>query len=108
MMNAVELDPNHVLTSNLKHMKFVKNIIVQQMDNIVLIIIKIVINTHFLINAHGVMTDLHVILKKIFVDQNSVKILLIQYNVILQIYFVILKFVNKDSNAIMIINNAII
>ena len=108
MMNAVELDPNHVLISNLKHMKVVKSIIVQQMDNIVLIIIKIVINIHLPINAHGVMTDLHVFLMKIFVDQNSVKILLIQYNVILQIYFVILIFVNKDSNAIMIINNATI
>ena len=108
MMNAVALDQNHVLTSNLKHMKVVKSIIVQQMDNIVLIIIKIVINIHLLINAHGVMTDLHVILKKIFVDQNSVKILLIHYNVILLIHFVILKFVNKDSSAITITNNAII
>ena len=108
MMNVVVLDQNPVWIFNLKHIKIVKSIIVLLMDNIVLITIKIAINTHLLINVPGVVMVLHVILKKIFVDQNSVKILLIQFNVILQIYFVILRFVHKDNNVITITNSAII
>ena len=95
-------------TSNLEHMKVVKSITVQQMDNIALIIMRIVINIHLLINANWLRMVLHVISKKIFVDQNNVKTLLIQSNVIQKIYFVIMIFVYKDINAIMIINNAII
>ena len=102
------LDQNPVWISNLKRIKIVKSIIVLLMDNIVLITIKIAINTHLAINVHGVVMVLLVILKKIFVDQNSVKILLIQFNVILQIYFVILRFVHKVNNAITITNSAII
>ena len=108
MMNVVVLDQNPVWISNLKRIKIVKSIIVLLMDNIVLITIKIVINTHLPINVHGVVMVLLAILKKIFVDQNSVKILLIQFNVILQIYFVILRFVHKVNNAITITNSAII
>ena len=52
MMNVLALNQNHVWTSNLEHMKVVKSIIVQQMDNIALIIMRIVINIHLLINAN--------------------------------------------------------
>lgn len=107
-MNVVVLDQNHVWISNLKHMKIVKSKAVLLMDNTVLTIIKIAINTRLLINVHGVVMVLHVILKKIFVDRNSVKILLIQFNVILQTYYVILRFVHKGNNATTIINNVII
>ena len=84
----------------------VKGITVQQMVNIVSITSKIVCNIHSLINVSGVMMALLVILKKIDVGQNCVKILLIQFNVILLKYFVVQIFVSKDINVIMMTVNA--